>query len=166
MWQQLRPSAALRSTRSPNCRAFGSKEKLSRQNCMSRYSTVNALRLQGARWLRVRLKFAIPPCFWWIGRSSRRGSRRPYAILNSSLRAERNEAWPSIRRANATGSQRRPRVCRLLRLVRKPAISRRDHAASVSAAHASRTCRQALCKARFRWMANPCREGIEPSGFH
>jgi hypothetical protein len=45
-------------------------------------------------------------------------------------------------------------------------ISRLNHAASVSAAYASRACRHALCKARFRWMASPCRVGVEPTGFH
>jgi hypothetical protein len=45
------------------------------------------------------------------------------------------------------------------------AISRLNHAASVSAAYASRACHHALCKARFRWMANPCRVGVEPTGF-
>ena len=36
-----------------------------------------------------------------------------------------------------------------------------NHAASVSASCALRACHRALCKARFRWMASPCRVGVE-----
>jgi hypothetical protein len=45
-------------------------------------------------------------------------------------------------------------------------ISRLNDAASVFAAYASRACCHALCKAHFRPVADLCRVGVEPTGFH
>jgi len=41
-----------------------------------------------------------------------------------------------------------------------------NHAASVPAAYASGSALPHTCKARFRPVASPCREGVEPSGLH
>ena len=105
-----------------------------------------------------------------------RGTLGYLKLVDHRISQVPGESIPYLCPALGPRPVRRPSPCRLSRCsphlwdgedTHVAVISRLNHAASVSAAYASRACVTApACKARFRLVASLCREGVEPSGFH